>query len=156
MDVSAVSAFTSVPINKFLMTYEFGKFLSEGKTSKFVTFRLLCREFIDRLVVMLLKTTSATSAISKGLYSFCPELMLEDDDNTAFALFAGLCKVLETCGVISTVVSRAAVKRVYQLYSGTTENPFEFWAVCKWHYRCNATSDVGFCFSGSTSSSSRV
>ena len=109
MDASVVSIFSSVPNNEFLMNYDFGK-LSEGKTSDFVTFRLRCREFIDRLIVMLLKTTSATSAISKGLYSFFPEMMLEGDDTTAFALFAGLCKELVTCGVIASDVSRAAVK----------------------------------------------
>ena len=110
MDVTAVSAFPHISINDFLMNYEFGKLLSEGKTSEFETFRLRCREFIDRLILLLLKTTSATSAISKGLYSFCPELMLEGDHTTAFALFAGLCKVLETCGVIPTDVSKAAVE----------------------------------------------
>ena len=110
MNVAAVSAFPSIPINKFLMNYEFRKLLSNGKTSEFVTFRLRCREFIDRLIVMLLKTTSVTSVISKGLYSFCPELMLAGDDTTAFALFAGLCKVLDACGVISTEVSKAAVE----------------------------------------------
>ena len=64
MEVAAVSAFPSTPINEFLMNYEFGKLLSEWKTSEFVTFRLRCREFIDRLIVMLLKTTSVTSVIS--------------------------------------------------------------------------------------------
>ena len=110
MDASAVSTFTSIPIHEFLMNYEFGRLLSEGKTNDFVTFRLRCREFIDRLIVMLLKTTSTTSDVSKGLYSFCPEMMLESDDTTAFALFAGLCKVLETCGVIAFDVSRVAVE----------------------------------------------
>ena len=110
MEASVDSTFPSVPINEFLMNYEFEKLLSEGKTSDFVTFRLRCREFIDRLIVMLLKTTSATSAVSKGLYSFCPEMMWEGDDTTTFALFAGFCKVLETCGVIASDVSRAAVE----------------------------------------------
>ena len=110
MDVSAVSTSPSIPISEFLMNYEFGRLLSEGKTSEFVTFRLRCREFIDRLIVMLLKTTSTTSAVSKSLYSFCPEMMLEGDDTTAFAIFAGLRKVLETCGVIASDVSRAAVE----------------------------------------------
>ena len=70
MDVAAVSAFPSIPNNEFLMNYEFRKFLSEGKTSEFVTFRLRCREFIDRLIVMLLKTTSVTSVISKACTAF--------------------------------------------------------------------------------------
>ena len=37
-------------------------------------------------------------------------MMLEGDDTTAFALFAGLSKVLETFGVIASDVSRAAVE----------------------------------------------
>ena len=92
------------------MNYEFGKQLSEGKTSEFITFRLQCREFCDRLIGTLLKTTSATSTISNGLYSFCPELILEGDDSTAFALFAGLCKGLETCGLVMPDESKAAVE----------------------------------------------
>ena len=36
--------------------------------------------------------------------------MLEGDDSTAFALFAGLCKVLETSGVIVSDESKAAVE----------------------------------------------
>ena len=36
--------------------------------------------------------------------------MLEGDDITAFGLFAGLCNLLETCGVIPTDVSKAAVE----------------------------------------------
>ena len=115
----------SVPINEILMSYELGKLLSEGKTSDFVTFCLRCREFIDRLIVMLLKTTSATSAISKGLYSFCPELMLKGDDNTAFRLYAGLWKVLETCGVIGFDVSKAAVEK-YTSYR--VERPKNHWS----------------------------
>ena len=70
MDVTAVSAFPHISIDEFLMNYEFGRILSEGKTGELETFRLRCREFIDRLILLLLKITSATSAISKGLYSF--------------------------------------------------------------------------------------
>ena len=45
MDVTAVSAFPNISIDEFLMNYEIGKLLSEGKTSEFVTFRLRCREY---------------------------------------------------------------------------------------------------------------
>ena len=108
------------------MNNEFGKLSSEGKTSEFVTFRLRFREFIDHLIVVLLKFTSATTAISNGLYSFCPELMLEGDDSTAFALFAGLCEMLETCGVIAVDVSKAAVEEYTSYKAESWKNHSSF------------------------------
>ena len=111
MDVAKISACPSIPISEIIEHYDLGKQLSEGKTSEFITFRLQCREFIYCLIVTSLKTTSATSAISRGINSFCPELMLDGDDSTAFALFAGLCEVLETCGVLALDESKAALQK---------------------------------------------
>ena len=37
--------------------------------------------------------------------------MLDGDDSTAFALFAGLCEVLETCGVLALDESKAALQK---------------------------------------------
>ena len=109
MDVEKVKAFPSIPDDEFLENYELGRLLNEKKTSNFTTFRVRCREFLDCLVVTLLKNPSATSAVSKGIYSFCPELMLEGDNSTAFALFAGLCSILETCGVLASDESKGAL-----------------------------------------------
>ena len=72
MDVEKVKAFPSIPDDEFLENYELGRLLNEKKTSNFTTFRVRCREFLDCLVVTLLKNPSATSAVSKGIYSFCP------------------------------------------------------------------------------------
>ena len=108
MDVQKLSRFPVAPIDGFLKNYEFGKMLAAGKTSEFVTFRQRCREFIDRVVVLLLKTSAATSVVSKGLYSFCPAMMLEGDNAIAFTLFAGLCGILVDCGALLSDEAKAA------------------------------------------------
>ena len=108
MDVQKLSRFPVAPIDGFLKNYEFGKMLAAGKTSEFVTFRQRCREFIDRVVVLLLKTSAATSVVSKGLYSFCPVMMLEGDNAIAFTLFAGLCEILVDCGALLSDEAKAA------------------------------------------------
>ena len=92
----------------FLKNYEFGKMLAAGKTSEFVTFRQRCREFIDRVVVLLLETPNVTSMVSRGLNSLCPALMLEGDNTIAFTLFADLSGILVDCGVLLSDESRAA------------------------------------------------
>ena len=82
--------------------------LAAGKTSEFVTFRQRCREFIDRVVVLLLKTSTATSVVSRGLYSFCPAMMLEGDNTIAFTFFASLCEILVDCGALLSDEAKAA------------------------------------------------
>ena len=57
------------------------------------------------------KVTSASTRylVSKGLCSFCPELMLEDDNKSTFDLFSELCGVLVGCDALSREESNAAV-----------------------------------------------
>ena len=110
MDVAKICAFPCILISEYLENYDFGKRLLERKTIEITTFRLRCRIFFDCLIVTLLKTTSATSAINRGIYSFVPEPMLDGDDSTAFALLAGFCKVLETCVVFAPDESKAALE----------------------------------------------
>ena len=92
----------------FLKNYELGKMLAAGKTSEFVTFRQRCREFIDRVAVLLLKTPTVTSMVSRGLYSLCPALMLEGNNSIAFTLFADLKGILVDCGALLSNEAKAA------------------------------------------------
>ena len=109
MDVKKLSRFPVAPmLGEFLKNYEFGKMLAAGKTSEFVRFRQQCREFTDRVVVLLLKTSTVTSIVSRGLYSYCPAMMLEGDNVIAFSLFADLCGILVDCGALLSDAATAA------------------------------------------------
>ena len=77
---------------------------------EYTFFRLHCLHFIYRLIVMLLESTFARSIIAEGRCSFCPELMLEEDGEDVFTLFAELCRVLVTCGALTADESSAALE----------------------------------------------
>ena len=97
------------PIETFLVNYDFGKELLYGKTSEIDDFRVRCQKFITCFAVVLVESVGSTSGVSRGLYSFCPEILLEGDDSDVFRLYAGLCGLIEICGVISPDVSRNSV-----------------------------------------------
>ena len=108
MDVDKIAGFSAIAPEDFLGQCDFGKSLLSVETSEMTKFRTRCREFIDRLAVLIVESASAKSVVSKGLYSFCPELMLEGDDNAAFALFSELCRVLVRCNAIASDEAKAA------------------------------------------------
>ena len=110
MSVEKVRQFPSIAMSDFLMNYEFGRELAEGKTSDVEAFRVRCKDFMDELIVVIVEQVSSTSDVSRGLYSFCPELLLEGDDHGAFSLFAGLCHIFVVCGLVSKDESKAAVE----------------------------------------------
>ena len=110
MDVVKVRDFLVVPCDSFLSSHDLGEQLSAGKTKEYVAFRLHCRQFVDRLIIILLESTYARSVIAKGMCSFCPELMLEGDDVAVFSLFADLCRILVSCGSLSVDESSAALE----------------------------------------------
>ena len=99
MDVSKLSGFDEISMGEFLMDSEFGRGLSAIKTGDVQDFRVKCRECIDRVVSLIVSSTAVTSGISRGLYSFCPEIMLEGDDLHIFELFGSLCDLLRSCHV---------------------------------------------------------
>ena len=76
-------------------------------------FRAKCRVFLDHLVVVLLRNVTVTSRLSQGLYSFCPEFMLEGDDSTVFSLFFSLCELLKSSNVVTTDEMDAAVEEYH-------------------------------------------
>ena len=110
MDIVKIRDFAVVPCDSFLDSHDLGKQLSAGKTKEYVSFRLHCRQFVDRLIIILLESTYARSVIAKGMCRFCPELMLEGDDVAVFSLFADLCRILVSCGALSVNESSAALE----------------------------------------------
>ena len=96
-DIVKIRVFVVVPCDSFLANHDLGKQLSTGKTKDYVAFRLHCRQFVDRLIIILLESTYARSIIAKGMRNFCPELMLDSDDVAGF-----FC--LRICAVFSCLV----------------------------------------------------
>ena len=76
-DLMKIRDFTVVSCDAFLANHDLGNQLSAGKTKEYTEFRLHCRQFVDRLIVILLENTYARSVFAKGMCSFCPELMLQ-------------------------------------------------------------------------------
>ena len=110
MNVESVERFPSVPIDCFLGSYDLGKELAAGKTSESREFRVKCKEFLDQLIVMVLRHGSVTSGVSRGLSSFCSESLLEGENSCVFTLFSDLCRLYVGCGVLALDVSKAAVE----------------------------------------------
>ena len=100
MDSSKLSGFGEIAMEDFLMDCDFGRELAAIKTSEMREFRVKCRECIDRFASLILSSTAVTSGVSRGLYSFCPEIMLQGDDHHIFELFGSLCDLLRVCHVL--------------------------------------------------------
>ena len=112
MEVKLIAEFPFAPIDDFLSydDYEIGKKLICGKTTEMQSFRVQSREFIDRLIFVLVERISATASFSRCLSSFCPEIMLDGNNNAVFNLFSELSRVLLTCGVLTLDETKAAME----------------------------------------------
>ena len=64
-----------------------------------------------RLVSLVLASTAVTSGVSRGLYAFCPEIMLEGGDHHIFELFGSLCDLFRSCHVMSSDGLNAAAAK---------------------------------------------
>ena len=53
-----------------------------------------------------------TSGMSRCLYSFCPEIFLEDDDSGVFNLFADLYRLLDLCKLQPSDEMKGAVEEL--------------------------------------------
>ena len=102
MDVSKIETLKKIDTADFLLSHDFGEELQRGKTGEMQEFRNRCREFMDRLVDVLLESNLVSSDFLQGAYSFCPELLLEKDDRYIFRLFSKLVRVLERSGALSS------------------------------------------------------
>ena len=101
MEPSKLDAFEKTSSDDFLKNHEFGVELHRSNTDVMCEFRNRCREFVDRLVDVILGQQVVSSDFLQGLYCFCPELLLEGDDHHVFQLFSRLVRVLERCGYLS-------------------------------------------------------
>ena len=110
MDSSKLDSFEKVSSDDFLNNYEFGVALHRSNTSQVCEFRNRCREFVDRLVDVILSMQVVSSDFLQGLYCFCPELLLEGDDRHVFQPFSRLVRVLERCGCLSSGDARASLE----------------------------------------------
>ena len=77
VDPAKMASFELVETSDFLRNHDFGKTLKNAKRSEARAFRGHCREFVDQLVDGILSSQAASSVLMQGLYSFCPELLLE-------------------------------------------------------------------------------
>ena len=80
MDCDELSGFEKFDTEDFLLNWEFGEELQQGGTSEIRDFRNQSREFLDGLVDVILSLNWVSSEVTQGLYSFCPEILLEGDD----------------------------------------------------------------------------
>ena len=103
-------------MEEFLMDSDFGRELVTVKTGEMREFRVKCRECIDQLVSLVLASTPVTSGVWRGLYAFCPEIMLEGDDHHIFELFGSLCDLFRSCHVMFSDSLNAAAAAEFKSY----------------------------------------
>ena len=103
MHPEKIANFAKVGDADFYHNYEFGDTLRQRNTSEFKSFRCRCRRFIDPLVDVILSQLLVSSEFLKGVYCFCPELLLEGDDHCVLSLFGRMIRVLARSGVVPSV-----------------------------------------------------
>ena len=77
MNLEKIADFVAISSDVFLVNYDLGQELLNGKTSEVQKFRVNCRKVLNELIREVVSHRSATSGVSRGLYSFCPEILLE-------------------------------------------------------------------------------
>ena len=98
MDSTKIATLGKVDSADFLVNHSFGEELRRSNTQELCEFRLRCQEFMDRLVEVILSLLLVSAEFYQGIYSFCPELLLEGVDRYIFGLYAKLLRVLEKSG----------------------------------------------------------
>ena len=92
----------------FLTSHEFGEELRRCGTESAREFLNRSREFIDRLVDLILEFLLVSADLLQGVYAFCPELMLEGDNQSVFQFFSKLLREFERSGSLSSEVDNAS------------------------------------------------
>ena len=110
MDPQKLDGFECIDSVNFLRSQDFGAVLRRHKGGEGRAFRDQCLKFVDRFVCVILGQQPVTGDFSQGVYAFCPELLLEGDDHHMTDLFRKLVRVLERCGVVSSLESKSAVE----------------------------------------------
>ena len=102
--------FECVDAVDFLRSHDFGAVLRHHKSGEGRIFQDQCLKFIDRFVGVIVVQQPVTGDFPKGIYSFCPELLLEGDDHHMLSLFRKLIRVSERSGIVSSLESKSAVE----------------------------------------------
>ena len=102
MDTSKIECFKKIDTADFLLNHDFGQELQRGETGEMREFPNRCRELMDRLVDVLVESNLVSSDFLQGVYTFCPELVLEGDDRYILRLFGKLVRFLERRGALSS------------------------------------------------------
>ena len=110
MNPAKLSNFECIAASDFLCNHDFGVSLRRQKSEDARVFRRLCCKFIDRLVTVILSQHPVTGDLPQGIYSFCPELLLEGDDHHMLFLFHKLIRVLERIGAVSASESKSVIE----------------------------------------------
>ena len=110
MATSKLELFTKIDTSDLLLNHSFSEELQRGKTGEMQEFRNRCREFMDRLVGVLVETNLLSSEFLQGVYACCPELLLEGDDCYIFRLFGKLVRVLERSGALSSEEAKSGTE----------------------------------------------
>ena len=96
MSVERIAGITKLDTDLFLAHHEFCEKLRCSGSAGAREFLNRSRAFADRLVDVKLEELHLVSAVFlQGIYSFCPELLLEGDDQGVFQLFSKLLRVFE-------------------------------------------------------------
>ena len=93
------SSFTAIEDQHFLVGTRVHAAL-EKMTSQYLKkqFRSSARRFLEDFTSTVLSTVAARSKPGQGVSSFCPEIIIEGDDHSAFFLFGQLLDGLVECG----------------------------------------------------------
>ena len=110
MEVSKMTQIRKVSSNDFLKHYEFSRELHCSNTSDLVDFRNCSREFVDHLVDVIFGQHMVSADFFMGVYCFCPENLLEGDDQHVFHLYSQLFRVLEGSDCLSRSDSLASIE----------------------------------------------
>ena len=108
MDVSKVAKLEMIATSEFLLKDDFGKEMVQASHSEVCDFRNRCREFVDVNVLLAQHVLSAD--FFYGIYCFCPELLLEGNDQRVFQLFSRLTRMFERSGFVPAASVRSGIE----------------------------------------------
>ena len=84
--------------------------MSQSSHSEVCDFRNRCREFVDHLFNVLLAQHVLSADFFCGIYCFCPELLLEGDDQRVFQSFSRLTRLFERSGCVPASCVRSGIE----------------------------------------------
>ena len=109
MDSSKLAALGKIDVDDFLANHPFGDLLKRANTGEVRDIRSHCLDFMDHLVDAILSLHLVTGNFYQGIYCFCPEMVLEEDDRYIFGLVGKLVRVLSKVGCLSRDAVNASI-----------------------------------------------